>query len=177
MRGKKKAVLAAATGAVLFFLVPARHLTSRAYSLPPQQKAQRVLVLKAQHKLLLLNGDGVIKTYTVAIGRGGLAPKQQQGDHRTPEGLYEIDRRKKDSRFHRALHISYPSEADRERARRLGVNPGGDIMIHGMMNGLGWLGSMHRLIDWTDGCIAVTDAEIEEIWSVVADGTPVEIRP
>jgi murein L,D-transpeptidase YafK len=127
--------------------------------------------------LLLLNGDNVIKTYTVSIGRGGLQPKQQQGDHRTPEGLYQIDRRKKDSRFHRALHVSYPNEADRERAGKLGVSPGGDIMIHGMMNGLGWLGSIHRLVDWTDGCIAVTDSEIDEIWSAVPDGTPVEIRP
>jgi murein L,D-transpeptidase YafK len=136
-----------------------------------------VLVLKRQHQLLLLNGNNVVKIYTVAIGRGGLAPKQRQGDHRTPEGVYQIDHRKKDSRFHRALQVSYPNDTDRERASTLGVSPGGDIMIHGIMNGLGWLGSTHRLIDWTDGCIAVTDGEIEEIWSAVPDGTPVEIRP
>jgi murein L,D-transpeptidase YafK len=139
-------------------------------------KVDRVLVLKRQHKLQLLSGDKVVGTYAIAIGSGGLAPKQQEGDHKTPEGLYKIDRRKANSSFHRALHISYPNDADRERARKLGVNPGGDIMIHGLMNGLGWLGSLHRKLDWTDGCIAVTDDEINEIWVLVPDGTPVEIR-
>lgn len=143
----------------------------------PQTKVTRVLVLKKEHSLQLLDGEKVVKTYKVALGRGGLAPKQRQGDHRTPEGLYEIDYRNKSSRFHLALHVSYPNQVDRERARKLGVNPGGDIMIHGITNGLGWLGSMHRIIDWTDGCIAVTDGEIEEIWSMVPDATPVEIRP
>jgi len=143
----------------------------------PQQKATRVLVLKKEHKRQLYGGESVINTYTVAIGRGGLAPKQRQDDHLTPEGLYEIDRRNKNSRFYRALHVSYPNEADRERARKLGVDPGGDIMIHGIRNGLGWIGSMHRLVDWTDGCIAVTDAEMDDIWNLVPDGTPVEIRP
>ncbi len=141
------------------------------------QKVNQVLILKKDHKLLLLGGQTVIKVYAVAIGKGGLSPKQREGDHKTPEGFYTIDRRKENSRFHRALHISYPNESDSERARKLGVEPGGDIMIHGIANGLGWLGSLHRLIDWTDGCVAVTDAEIEEIWSLVPDGTPVEIRP
>ena len=143
----------------------------------PQQKATRVLVLKKEHKMELFSGETVIKTYTVALGRGGLAPKQRQGDHLTPEGLYQIDRRNKNSRFYRALHVSYPNEVDRERAHKLGVDPGGDIMIHGITNGLGWLGSAHRTIDWTNGCIAVTDAEMDEIWLLVPDGTPVEIRP
>jgi len=151
--------------------------TSKTTLPTPPQKATRVLVLKKEHKMQLLSGETVIKTYTVALGRGGLARKQRQGDHLTPEGLYEIDRRNKDSRFYRALHVSYPNELDRERARKLGVSPGGDIMIHGITNGLGWLGSMHRIIDWTDGCIAVTDAEMDEIWLLVPDGTPVEIRP
>jgi len=142
-----------------------------------QQKATRVLVLKKEHRMELFSGEKVIKTYTVALGRGGLAPKQRQGDHLTPEGLYQIDRRNKNSRFYRALHVSYPNEVDRERARKVGVDPGGDIMIHGITNGLGWLGSVHRTIDWTNGCIAVTDAEMDEIWLLVPDGTPVEIRP
>ena len=144
---------------------------------PPEQRASKVLVLKTEHKLLLLDdGNNVMRTYSVAIGRGGLEPKQRQSDHKSPEGLYSIDRHKGDSRFHRALHVSYPNDADRERARKLGVEPGGDIMIHGIQNGLGWLGPLHRAVDWTDGCIAVTDAEIEEIYSAVPDGTPVEIR-
>ena len=137
----------------------------------------RVLVLKTEHKLLLLDdSNNVMRSYSIAIGRGGLEPKQRQGDHRSPEGFYLIDRHKSDSRFHRALHVSYPNDFDRARARTLGVDPGGDIMIHGIQNGLGWLGPLHRSVDWTDGCIAVTDDEIEQIYSAVPDGTPVEIR-
>jgi len=145
---------------------------------PSQQlHASKVLILKSEHRLLLLDDSNtIIHTYTIAIGRGGMEPKQRQGDHKTPEGLYVIDRHKRDSRFHRALHVSYPNDGDRERARKLGVDAGGDIMIHGIQNGLGWLGSLHRALDWTDGCIAVTDAEIEEIYSAVPDGALVEIR-
>jgi murein L,D-transpeptidase YafK len=137
----------------------------------------KVLVKKKDHKLLLMNGDVVVKSYSIALARGGLEPKQRQGDHKTPEGLYLIDSRNQMSRFHRALHVSYPSEADKERTRKLGMDPGGDIMIHGIQNGLGWLKASQRLIDWTDGCIAVTDEEIEEIWNLVPNGTPIEIRP
>jgi murein L,D-transpeptidase YafK len=140
-------------------------------------RVAKVLVLKTDHKLLLLDADNnVIHTYAIAEGRGGVQAKERQGDHRTPEGFYIVDRRKRDSRFHRALHVSYPNDNDRERARKLGVDPGGDIMIHGIENGLGWIGSLHRAVDWTDGCMAVTDPEIEEIWVAVPDGTPVEIR-
>jgi murein L,D-transpeptidase YafK len=143
----------------------------------PLQRASKVLILKTDHELQLLDtGNNVMRTYSIAIGRGGVEPKQRQGDHKTPEGLYVIDRHNRDSRFHRALHVSYPSKADEERARKLGVDPGGDIMIHGIQNGLGWLGPLHRAVDWTDGCIAVTDAEMDEIYSAVPDGTPVEIR-
>jgi murein L,D-transpeptidase YafK len=142
-----------------------------------QQRASKVLVLKTEHRLLLLDeGNNAMRTYAIAIGRGGVEPKQRQGDHKSPEGVYVIDRHKGDSRFHRALHVSYPNDADRERARKAGIDAGGDIMIHGIQNGLGWLGPLHRAVDWTDGCIAVTDAEIEEIYSAVPDGTPVEIR-
>jgi murein L,D-transpeptidase YafK len=143
----------------------------------PLRQASNVVVLKTEHKLLLLDdGNNVMRTYSVAIGRGGLEPKQRKGDHKSPEGLYVIDRHKGDSRFHRALHVSYPNDADGERARRLGADPGGDIMIHGIQNCLGWLGPLHRAVDWTDGCFALTDPEVEEIYSAVPDGTPVEIR-
>ncbi len=142
-----------------------------------ETKATRIVVLKKDHKLQLFAGDRVLKTYSVALGRGGLEPKQFEGDHKTPEGGYILDRRKPNSSFHRALHISYPNDSDRERARKAGKSPGGDIMIHGITNGLGWIGALHRKMDWTDGCIAVTDQEIEEIWELVPDGTPIEIKP
>jgi len=143
----------------------------------PQPTVDHILVLKKEHKLLLLSGDRIVKAYSVALGSGGLAPKQRQGDDKTPEGLYWIDSRNPASRFHLALHISYPDQSDKEQARKRGVSPGGDIMIHGLGNEFKSLGQKHYLYDWTAGCIAVTDSEIEEIWRLVPDGTPVEIRP
>jgi murein L,D-transpeptidase YafK len=145
--------------------------------LPPGARADRVLVLKGDRALVLLRDGKPLKRYTIALGRKPRGPKQRQGDSRTPEGVYRIDSRNRASRFHLALHISYPDAADRRRARQRGVPPGGDIMIHGMRNGLGWIGPLHRLIDWTNGCIAVTDREMDEIWRAVPVGTPVEIRP
>ena len=144
---------------------------------PPRQKADSILILKKDHVLELLKGGKVIRTYKVALGRGGLAPKEREGDGRTPEGHYIIDSRNAESHYHKALHISYPNAEDSKRAAKLGVAPGGAIMIHGLPNGMGWLGAAHRLYDWTLGCIAVTDQEIDEIWDMAPTGTPVEIRP
>jgi len=141
------------------------------------ENADRILVLKSERTLVLYSGTQELRRYRVALGGEPVGPKQRQGDHRTPEGKYVIDRRNARSQFHRALHISYPNAADRDRARRAGVAPGGDIMLHGLPNGMGGLGKLHRLRDWTDGCIAVTNEEIEEIWRLVTDGTPIEIRP
>ena len=144
---------------------------------PTTEKADSILILKKDHILQLLAGGRVIRTYKVALGRGGLAPKEREGDGRTPEGHYVIDARNANSHYHRALHLSYPNADDRARAARQGVSPGGAIMIHGLPNGVAWLGASHLLCDWTLGCIAVTDAEIDEIWDLVPIGTPVEIRP
>lgn len=163
------------SAAIILAIAMALHFSSKPS--PLHQRAAKVIVLKTQHKLLLLDADNsVIRSYAISIGRGGLEPKQRQGDHKTPEGFYIIDRRKENSRFHRALHVSYPNESDRQQAQKFGVDPGGDIMIHGIQNGVGWVGHFHRVVDWTDGCMAVTDPEIEEIWAAVPDGTPVEIR-
>lgn len=126
--------------------------------------------------MILLTNNTVLKTYKVAIGKGSGGPKQHEGDHETPEGFYIIDSKNAQSRFHRALHISYPNADDRKRAQTADVNPGGLIMIHGIQNGLSWLGSLQHTIDWTDGCIAVTDSEIDEVWKLVPVGTAVEIR-
>jgi len=142
----------------------------------PIEKADSILILKKEHLLELLSGGKVIRTYKVALGQGGLAPKERAGDGRTPEGHYIIDSRNSASHYHKALHISYPNAEDRKRAARLGVSPGGDIMIHGLPNGMGLIGSAHLLHDWTLGCVAVTDGQIDEIWKMVPVGTPVEIR-
>jgi murein L,D-transpeptidase YafK len=139
--------------------------------------ATKIVIEKSQHKMLLMDGKTVLRTYTVALGRGGAGPKVREGDEKTPEGLYRISGRKRESGYHYALIISYPAAKDIAAARKLGVKPGGDIMIHGIRNGLGWLGGAHRMLDWTAGCIAVTDPEIDEIARAVPDGTPVEIRP
>jgi murein L,D-transpeptidase YafK len=140
-------------------------------------KVDSILILKKDHLLELISGGRVIRTYHVALGQGGLAPKQQEGDARTPEGHYVIDTRNAASHYHKALHVSYPNAEDRNRAAKMGVSPGGAIMIHGLPNGKGYIGSAHRLYDWTLGCIAVTNSEIDEIWTMAPVGTPVEIRP
>lgn len=140
-------------------------------------RADRILVEKSHRRLTLLWKGTPVKSYDVALGGAPAGRKQCQGDNRTPEGLYRIDARNAASRYHRALHVSYPNAQDLANARHLRCSPGGDIMIHGLPNGYGWLGASHRLHDWTLGCIAVTDAEIEEIWDAVPNGTAVEIRP
>lgn len=140
-------------------------------------RVDSVLILKNAHQLELISAGKAIRSYKVALGQGGLAPKEREGDGRTPEGRYMIDRRNAASEYHLSLHISYPNDEDRRRAAKLGVPPGGDIMIHGLPNGKGWIGPAHRMYDWTLGCIAVTNQEIEEIWKLVPVGTPVEIRP
>jgi murein L,D-transpeptidase YafK len=152
-------------------------LAASCLSASAQQKADAILVLKRDHLLELFSHGKVIRTYKVALGTGGLAPKVREGDARTPEGRYIIDSRNASSAYHRSLHISYPGPGDLARAKRLGVPPGGAIMIHGLPNGMGSIGSAHRLHDWTLGCIALTDAEIDEVWNLVPNGTPVEIRP
>jgi murein L,D-transpeptidase YafK len=162
-------------GVVLAFSVAA--LTAAAQRPASAGTADEVLIHKKDHVLELLAGGKIIRTYKVALGQGGLARKTRQGDARTPEGRYVISARLAASEYHRALLISYPNAEDRRRAARLGVSPGGDIMIHGLPNGQGYIGAAHRLRDWTLGCIAVTDPEIEEIWTMVPVGTPVEIRP
>jgi L,D-transpeptidase-like protein len=141
------------------------------------RRAERVLVEKQARRLTLLRGGKVLRTYRIALGGQPVGDKVCRGDHKTPEGLFTVDRHVPNSHFHRALHVSYPDAAHRRTALRRGCDPGGDIMIHGITNGLGWLGPLHRRTDWTDGCMAVTDEEIEEIYAAVPNGTPVDIRP
>jgi murein L,D-transpeptidase YafK len=138
--------------------------------------ADKVVIEKKARRLTLFSKGQAIKTYSVALGRNPDGPKEREGDNKTPEGVYTIDSRNNKSRYHLSLHISYPSPQDVKRAKALRVSPGGNIMIHGIMNGLGWIGRFHRWLDWTKGCIAVTNTEIDEIAKLVANGTLVEIR-
>ena len=140
-------------------------------------KADQVIVVKGQSSLTLLSHGKVLRSYKVALGGSPVGAKEQQGDHKTPEGHYLLDRRNAKSRFYKSIYVSYPNEQDRQRASQRGVTAGGDIMIHGLPNGFGWLGAAHRARDWTDGCVAVTNAEMDEIWELVPDGTAIDIRP
>jgi len=139
--------------------------------------ADKVLIEKQARRLSLLAKGEVIKTYKIALGGNPVGPKERQGDNKTPEGTYRIDAKNGNSGFHLSLHISYPNEDDKKRAKKLGVSPGGDIMIHGIKNGFSQVGASHAETDWTEGCIAVTNQEMEEIYKFVPIGTIVEITP
>ncbi len=141
------------------------------------RKADKILVEKKERRMTLISNGKPLKTYKIALGGNPNGPKERQGDNKTPEGSYVIDSRNNDSLYHLSLHISYPNEKDKKHAKELGVSPGGDIMIHGIKNGYSWLGDFHARVDWTKGCIAVTDEEIEEIDRLVPIGTTVEIKP
>lgn len=139
--------------------------------------AEKVLVKKSQRKMFLIRNGKAYREYSIGLGDNPIGHKQQQGDERTPEGLYTIDYRNPNSAYHLSLHINYPNRKDRTSAKQRGVNPGGDIFIHGSPNGFNLLESAYAGTDWTDGCIAVTNKEIEEIWKLVPNGTPIEIQP
>jgi murein L,D-transpeptidase YafK len=139
--------------------------------------ADKVLIQKSARQLTLLRNGKPLRSYHVSLGSNPKGAKEREGDERTPEGLYTIDSRNAYSKYHLALHVSYPNAADRARARRLHVRPGGEIMIHGTPNRWRGLRIVFQHTDWTKGCIAVSDSDIEEIWKLVPNGTVVEIRP
>jgi len=148
-----------------------------AHSALAQQKADLVVVDKSKSRLYLEHAGKIIKSYHIALGRHPKGHKQQEGDGRTPEGHYVLDAKKADSAFYKAIHISYPNEFDLSSAAQRGVSPGGAVMIHGQKNGYGQLARVTQRSNWTNGCIAVTDQEMDEIWAAVDSGTPIEIRP
>ena len=145
--------------------------------LPRGIHADLVVVHKSTRRMDVYAHGSELRSYVISLGHDPVGPKRREGDHRTPEGRYVIDQHNSHSAFHRSLHVSYPSAADAARARADGNLPGGEIMIHGMRNGGGWLGRLHLIYDWTDGCIAVTDPEMDELYRIVPDGTPIVIRP
>jgi|GEM_PF-1691469 len=138
----------------------------------------KIVVYKSARKMELWDKDSkLIRSYKIALGGNPIGHKNQAGDKKTPEGNYKIAGRNANSRFHKSLRISYPNADDIAQATKRGVSPGGDVMIHGLPKGIGWIRSLQRLYGWTAGCIAVTNDEIDEIWDLVPDGTPIEIRP
>jgi hypothetical protein len=141
------------------------------------ESADRVLVKKSERRLYLLRADRVIADYPIKLGLSPKGAKQREGDFRTPEGLYQIASRNVRSDFFMSLEISYPNQADRERARELGVRPGGLIMIHGQPDRPRKPRGYYANNDWTDGCIAVANSDMADIWLRTPEGTPIEIRP
>jgi murein L,D-transpeptidase YafK len=145
--------------------------------LPEGAAADLVVVEKRARTLTLYRGGAALRSYRVSLGARPEGHKEREGDERTPEGRYVLDARKENSAFHRALHVSYPDPDDAARAAARGESPGGAIMVHGLPDRAPFVGRLHRLADWTDGCIAVTNREMDEIWRAVPVGTPIEIRP
>ena len=143
----------------------------------PSVRVDRVVVYKQERKLLLLSQGKEVRSYKIALGSEPVGPKTRQGDHRTPEGIYVLDARNPKSHFYKAFHISYPNSKDIAAAKKLGVSSGGDIMLHGLGKEHARVGKAHVLHDWTDGCVAVTNEEIDEMWKMVRIGTPIEIKP
>lgn len=137
----------------------------------------QVLVRKEERRLYLMAGEDVIRSYRISLGDNPVGHKLYEGDERTPEGQYTLDWRNANSDFYKSIHISYPNDRDRELASSWGLDPGGSIMIHGLPNNAGDLAFAFLGLDWTDGCIAVSNEEMEEIWQLVADGTPIQIVP
>lgn len=142
----------------------------------PVEQADRILVVKSEHTLTLLSHGKAIRVYRVALGSGGMGPKDHESDRKTPEGTYIIDRKNTQTLWHLTLHISYPNTADRARAAAEHLSPGGDIMIHGVPKEYEYLGAMVLNSDWTYGCIALSNPELDEVSQLVPIGTPIEIR-
>ncbi|WP_292663540.1 L,D-transpeptidase family protein [Nitratifractor sp.] len=143
----------------------------------PIPKAQKVLIDKSERTLYLIRNGKAYRHYHIALGKNPEGPKIKAHDRRTPEGNYTLDYKNPKSHYYRAIHVSYPGPKDRARAKKLGVDPGGAIMIHGQPNWWGWLSVIRQRFDWTAGCIAVSNGDMDEIWQAVDPGTPIEIRP
>ncbi len=151
---------------LLFFLISPFTLAS----------VDLVKVDKSANKMYLLDGEKTVKEYHIALGANPQGHKQQEGDERTPEGVYTLDYKKEDSSFYRAMHISYPNQQDIESAKARGVSPGGFIMVHGQRNGLAWMAPISQNFNWTNGCIALTNKEMDEFMTLVATGTKIQIE-
>ena len=140
-------------------------------------QADRIIVRKAERTLTLYWHDAKLKSYRIALGGQPIGAKVSLGDQRTPEGLYTVKRHTKQTDFHAAFDVSYPNADDLSRAKAAGTQPGGGIEIHGLRDEFAWLGTAHQFFDWTDGCIALTNSEMDELVRALPDGTPLEILP
>ena len=166
----KYTAITAFLGVTIYYFYPEKKL-------PKGAKIDRLVVLKSERKLQAFSDVQLLKTYTISLGRNPIGAKEFEGDKKTPEGLYTINDKNPNSGYHKNLGISYPSLKDIEKADKIGKPAGGDIKIHGIRNGSGFIGKFQRFFDWTAGCIALTDAEIDELYEHTPIGTPIEIKP
>ncbi|GAB3533104.1 hypothetical protein GCM10027443_17940 [Pontibacter brevis] len=168
---------------ILGFITVAAFIATSVYYFYPEQKLpagttiDKLVVVKSERQLIAYSDGQLIKTYSVALGRIPEGDKEYEGDKKTPEGIYIINDKNPNSAYHKNLGVSYPNADDISHAKSFGKSPGGDIKIHGLRNGTGFISKFHRWFDWTQGCVAVTDDEMDELYDAVAIGTPIEIRP
>lgn len=162
---------------LFFFIWGICYYSHYGESLPGDMQIDRIVVEKSKRHLLVYSKGQLIKTYPVSMGRSPVGDKQFEGDKKTPEGIYFIDSKNPHSECYKNLGISYPNSKDVEDARKLGRKTGGSIKIHGLLNGKGWVGRFHLFMNWTAGCIAVTNREMDELYNAVPVGTRVEIKP
>lgn len=145
--------------------------------IPDDILIERIVVFKSKREMLVYSNNFILKTYKISLGKNPVGDKEFEGDNKTPEGIYFINAKNSTSSCYKNLGISYPNKPDIERAKDLGKQAGGDIKIHGIINGYGFIGKFHRWVDWTAGCIALTDEEMDEIFTHTPIGTQIEIKP
>lgn len=158
------------TALVVYYYYPEQKL-------PSNIKIDSLVVYKSKRKLLAYANGLLIKTYKISLGKNAIGDKEFEGDKKTPEGVYFINAKNPNSGYYKNLGISYPNNQDIEVSKKLGKPTGGDIKIHGLRNGIGFIGKFQRWYDWTAGCIALTDQEIDELYNTVEIGTKIEIKP
>ena len=144
---------------------------------PPPKKATFVYVDKASRQIFLYDGKELLATFPISLGRAPIGHKEREGDKKTPEGRYVLDYKNPNSQYYLSIHVSYPNTQDKKRARELGVSPGGDIMIHGQPNSANYAPEVLQRYDWTDGCIAVTNEQMDQIWAMVDVPVTIQIAP
>ncbi len=160
--------------ALILLGVVAVSLTSQAGKFPV---AEKVVVEKEKRKLHLIKDEEIFRTFDIALGISPVGDKESEGDFKTPEGTYRLDIRNPNSDFFLSIHVSYPNSGDRHEARAKGVSPGGQIMIHGQPNTPTYSGAYYKKQDWTNGCIALSNSDMIDIWLMAPNDIPIEIRP
>ena len=148
-----------------------------AYANESSRKADFVYVDKSERAISFFNGKELLAKYRISLSRSSVGHKEREGDKRTPEGTYTLDYKNPNSQYYRSIHISYPNQQDRTSAKRRGVSPGGAIMIHGQPNRSRYAASELQQYDWTDGCIALTNTEMDVVWAMVDVPVRIQIAP